>query len=78
MKNGKKIRRVGRPSLPKGHAKARIVPVRFKPQEFKAITIAAKASKKNLSEWIRGTLNATLEAQRRKFQIRTLPPIKKN
>jgi predicted HicB family RNase H-like nuclease len=62
MRNGKKTRSVGRPALPKGHAKARIVPVRFKPEEFKAITSAAKASKQNLSEWIRGTLNATLTA----------------
>ena len=58
MNNGKKTRSVGRPTLPKGHAKARIVPVRFKPEEFKAITKAAKASKQTLSEWIRGILNA--------------------
>lgn len=58
MANGKKTRGVGRPALPKGHAKARIVPVRFKPEEFKAITKAAKTSKQSLSEWIRGTLSA--------------------
>jgi predicted HicB family RNase H-like nuclease len=46
--------------LPKGHAKAKIVPVRFKPEEFKTITRAAKASKQSLSEWIRGTLNAAV------------------
>jgi predicted HicB family RNase H-like nuclease len=46
--------------LPKGHAKAKIVPVRFKPEEFKAITRAAKASKQSLSGWIRGTLNAAV------------------
>jgi predicted HicB family RNase H-like nuclease len=54
---------VGRPSLPKGDAKARIVPVRFKPDEFKAISRAAKASKQSLSEWIRGTLNAKVTDQ---------------
>lgn len=63
MGNGKRTRSVGRPPLPKGHAKARIVPVRFKPEEFKAITSAAKAGNQNLSEWIRGTLNATLTAR---------------
>jgi predicted HicB family RNase H-like nuclease len=62
MSNGKKTRTVGRPALPKGHAKAKIVPVRFKPEEFKAMTKAAKASKNSLSEWIRSTLNANLEA----------------
>jgi predicted HicB family RNase H-like nuclease len=60
MGNGKKTRRVGRPALPKGDAKAKIVPVRFKPEEYKAITKAAKTRKLSLSEWIRGTLNANL------------------
>jgi Holliday junction resolvasome RuvABC endonuclease subunit len=63
MGNGKKTKIVGRPALPKGHANARIVPVRFKPEEFKGVTGAAKASKKNISEWIRGTLNAALQVQ---------------
>jgi hypothetical protein len=63
MANGKKTRSVGRPSLPKGYAKARIVPVRFKPEEFKAITKAAKANKQSLSEWIRGTLSAKVSGQ---------------
>jgi predicted HicB family RNase H-like nuclease len=62
MENGKKTRSVGRPALPKGDAKAKIVPVRFKPEEYKAITRAAKTSKLSLSEWIRGTLNANLGA----------------
>jgi predicted HicB family RNase H-like nuclease len=60
MKNGKKTRSVGRPMLPRGYAKAKIVPVRFKPGEFKAITRAAKASKQSLSGWIRGRLNAVV------------------
>ena len=58
MNNGKKTRGPGRPPLPKNHAKARIVPVRFNPDEYKAIASAAKASKQTLSEWIRGTLIA--------------------
>lgn len=62
MENGKKTRPVGRPTLPKGDAKAKIVPVRVKPEEFRAMLLAAKASKQTLSEWIRGTLNAKLEA----------------
>ncbi len=64
MNNGKKTRSVGRPALPKGHAKAKIVPVRFNPEEFKAMSRAAKAGKQTLSEWIRGTLNAKLIAEK--------------
>ena len=60
MSNNKKTRSVGRPTLPKGDAKAKIVPVRFKPEEFKAILRAAKAHRKTLSDWIRETLNAKL------------------
>jgi predicted HicB family RNase H-like nuclease len=56
----KKNRGVGRPELPKGHAMGKIVPVRFKPDEFKAISKAAKASKQSVSEWVRSTLNAKL------------------
>ena len=56
----RKPRRVGRPALPKGHAKARIVPVRFNSELFKSVSIAAKASKQSISEWIRRTLEAAL------------------
>ena len=60
MAKDKKTRSVGRPALANGLAMGRIVPVRFKPDEFKAISKAAKASKQSVSEWIRGTLNAKL------------------
>jgi len=52
--------RVGRPKLPKGEAKGRIVPVRFTVEALRAMTAAAKASNLSLSEWIRSTLNAAL------------------
>jgi len=55
-----KPKKVGRPKLPKGKAKGRIVPVRFNAEDLKAIESAAKASKQTLSEWIRRTLNAAL------------------
>jgi predicted HicB family RNase H-like nuclease len=64
MGKGTKTRSVGRPELPKGHAMGKIVPVRFKPDEFKAISKAAKARKLSVSEWIRGTLNAKLSEQK--------------
>jgi hypothetical protein len=53
-----KPKKIGRPKLPKGDAKGRIVPVRFKADDLKRITATAKASKMTLSEWIRSTLNA--------------------
>jgi hypothetical protein len=56
----KKPKKVGRPKLPKGEAKGRIVPVRFNVEDLKAIAAAAKASKQTVSEWIRSTLNAAI------------------
>jgi predicted HicB family RNase H-like nuclease len=61
VSNSKKTRGPGRPPLPKNHAKARIVPVRFSPEEYKAIVAASKASKQTLSEWIRSTLIARMK-----------------
>jgi hypothetical protein len=56
-----KPRKVGRPKLPKGEAKGRIVPVRFSTNEVKRITVAANANKQTVSEWIRSTLNAVMQ-----------------
>ena len=50
--------KIGRPKLPKGEAKGRIVPVRFTADDIKAIAAQAKASNQNVSEWIRSTLRA--------------------
>lgn len=60
MNQQTKPKKVGRPKLAKGEAKGRIVPVRFAPDDLKAITAAAKSSKQTLSEWIRGTLRAAI------------------
>ena len=56
-----KIRKVGRPKLPKGEAKGKIVPVRFASDALKAIEGRAKASKQSLSEWIRSTIHAAIQ-----------------
>ena len=61
MAQQKKSRKVGRPKLPKGEAKGRIVPVRFTSDETKAIEAAARASKQTVSEWIRSTLNGAFQ-----------------
>jgi hypothetical protein len=48
--------------MPKGEAKGRIVPVRFTADDLKAMATAAKAKNQSVSEWIRGTIHATLTA----------------
>jgi predicted HicB family RNase H-like nuclease len=55
-------KKAGRPKLPSGHAKAQIVPVRFNPELLKQVTKAAAAKRQTVSEFIRGTLSAALEA----------------
>jgi predicted HicB family RNase H-like nuclease len=60
LKQPKKARKVGRPKMPKGEAKGRIVPVRFTPDDLKAMAAAAKAKDQSVSEWIRGTIHAEL------------------
>ena len=56
-----KPKKVGRPKMAKGEAKGKIVPVRFNAEDLKTVTAAAKASKQNLSDWIRSTLHASLQ-----------------
>ena len=58
-----KPKKVGRPVLPKGNAKAATVRVRATPNELRSYEMTAKAAKQSLSEWIRHTLNATVEAR---------------
>jgi hypothetical protein len=52
----KKARKVGRPKLPKGEAKGRIVPVRFRREDLKTIEATAKTKMQTVSEWIRTVL----------------------
>jgi hypothetical protein len=57
-----KAKKIGRPKLPKGHAKGKIVPVRFNDEELKAMTKCAdKSEHKTLSAWIRHTLKQAAE-----------------
>jgi hypothetical protein len=57
-----KPRKPGRPKLPKGQAKGRIVPVRFTAEGIKAVEQAAKAKDQTVSEWVRSTLEAAIHA----------------
>ena len=54
--------KMGRPKLPKGEAKGRIVPVRFTGDDLKAIAVRARAANQNVSGWIRSTILASLTA----------------
>ena len=57
-----KAKKMGRPKLPKGHAKATIIPVRVNPGDRKLFERAASASEhKTLSGWIRHTLKQAAE-----------------
>ena len=55
-------RKPGRPKLPKGKAKGKIVPIRFTKAEADQLAKAAKRNDQTLSEWIRRTLLAELSA----------------
>jgi hypothetical protein len=57
-----KPNKVGRPTLPKGNARDVMLRVRITPKELKAFESAASATDQTVSEWIRKTLNATIEA----------------
>lgn len=47
--------------LPKGHAKAKIVPMRLNDADLKLFTKAARANGQSLSEWMRSTLSAEVQ-----------------
>ena len=55
-----KPRKVGRPKLPKGTARGRIVPVRFTADDMKRIEAHAKAKNQTVSEWIRSAVSAAI------------------
>jgi hypothetical protein len=56
-----KPKKVGRPALPKGSAKAETLRIRVTPADLRTFEGLAKASKQNVSDWIRGTLNAAIQ-----------------
>ena len=61
-KTGRKKRKPGRPRLPKGEAKGKIVPIRFTKAEAERLAEAARKNDQTVSEWIRRTLLAELNA----------------
>jgi hypothetical protein len=65
----KKPRKVGRPKLPKGAAKGRIVPVRFAVDDLRTITNSARANKQTVSEWVRIALPLEAKQQHKGYLI---------
>jgi hypothetical protein len=65
----RKARKVGRPKLPKGEAKGKIVQVRLTDDRYKAAAAKAKASKQTVLEWIRSMLNAAISSVRVFLQL---------
>jgi predicted HicB family RNase H-like nuclease len=55
-------RKVGRPKLAKGEAKQIVLQSRVQESEKKAYQRAAKDAGKDLSTWVRETLNAAINA----------------
>jgi hypothetical protein len=57
-----KVKKRGRPPLPKGQAKVVIKPIRFTETELRLYEQAATANRhESLSSWIRHTLNSAAE-----------------
>ncbi|HEY1938179.1 MAG TPA: hypothetical protein VGJ33_09615 [Candidatus Angelobacter sp.] len=56
-----RAKKVGRPKLPKGEAKGKIVPVRFTNEALKAMKAAAKVNNQTVSEWIRSTVHNAIQ-----------------
>ena len=55
-------REPGRPKLRRGEAKGKIVPIRFTKAEAERLAEAARKNDQTVSEWIRRTLLAELNA----------------
>lgn len=56
-----RAKKVGRPKLPKGAAKGRIVPVRFTAEALKVVEAEARAKHQTVSEWIRSTVDNAIQ-----------------
>jgi hypothetical protein len=61
LSQAKKHRNPGRPPLPRGQAKGKIIPFRATNREAGLWSRAARANKQTLSDWVRSTLYASIE-----------------
>lgn len=51
---------VGRPKLPKGHAKSTTLLVRLSAEDRKGVEAAAKRAEQTVSEWLRSTIHGVI------------------
>ncbi len=51
-----KAPKLGRPKLPKGEAKSKMLKARVSPSEFEAVERAAKKAGETVSEWARSVI----------------------
>jgi len=65
----KKTRKVGRPKLPKGVAKGRIIPVRFASEDLRSIASLARSKKQTVSEWVRIALPVEVKQEHKGYLI---------
>jgi len=69
--------KIGRPMLPKGEAKGRVVPIRFNAADLKRVELAARSRQKTVSAGIRGAVASAMGRRLghggNQKQIRTLP-----
>ena len=64
MNNKRATKKLGRPKLPKGHAKGVIRPIRFTEADLKLFEKATKASEyKTVSDWLRHVAREAAERQ---------------
>lgn len=62
MRKRPKKRKPGRPRLAAHEAKGKIVPVRLTASQFERVAAAAEKKQQSVSQWVRSTLNAAMEA----------------
>lgn len=56
-----KTKKPGRPKLPKGEAKGKLVAVRLTAEDYKKASAAARQLNQTLSRWIRDMVNTSLQ-----------------
>jgi predicted HicB family RNase H-like nuclease len=58
----KKPKKMGRPPLPKGETKDRVINVQLHPDQYAALSAKAAKNGQTVSQWVRSTINASLES----------------
>lgn len=73
MNQQSKKRGRGRPKLPKGEAKGRIVPVRFTADDLRTMEATARRHREGLSSWVRIALAIEAKERYKGYLIELVP-----